>query len=183
MGKLSLSLRQPPIPGDPGIFAAVEKIVARLDHDYEVVSWLRPGAVVIGTDRPSRHGTGDALDIRPVGWRFVGSAPCSYGTQLDASSMKALDDLARAIEAAGIFDENLWRTCTGGNHYDHVHVAGEVGPDDVNGDPAATDPGSSSDWSGLFSGETWIRVAEIVSGGALLVAGLIALGRAGVIKR
>jgi hypothetical protein len=37
--------------------------------------------------------------------------------------MKAGDALYKA--AGNRFDENLWKTCTGGNHYNHNHIGDE----------------------------------------------------------
>lgn len=180
MGRLTV---QPGVlQGSQDVFDEVERVVATLDFDVVVVSWWRPGAIVAGSDRTSLHATGDALDLRPKGFRFAESSPCD-GARLDARSMQKLDALASALSAAGLTEDGpLWRTCTGGNHFDHVHTGGKPGK---SSDPATPGraPGESSGGglSALTSGETWIRVGEVVGGVVLIAGGVLIMAKEGVV--
>lgn len=170
------------VPGDKGIFDLVEKIVADLPDDYVVVSWFRTTSLVAY----SYHFTGDALDLRPKGYVYQGTAPCtgaSAGQMLRPSDMAKLDRLHAALEPSfqGDDREILWRTCTGGNHYNHVHVGGEVGPDDAR--PPGTLPGagdgssSGNPLGAIFEAETWIRLGEAIVGGAAVIGAILVLGK------
>lgn len=161
------------------VFDAVEQVVKGLPFDVDVVSWLRPGATINDDGvTPSNHAKGEALDLRPKGWTFAGSSPCG-GSMLDGRSMEKLDILNSALSR---FDEwadgPLWRTCTGGNHYDHVHVGltgGALGePSSGGSDQTSSDGFDASD---LFELSTWIRVAEVVAGGGLIIGAMVIMGK------
>lgn len=112
--------------GDINIFNAVAKaIYYNLSDDYEVISWARRNSLVAGTGTVSYHDVtrgAVALDIRPKGYRIEGTSPCGApGRMMDAESMAKNEALAAVLRKAG-FATVLWKTCTGGNHYEHVHV-------------------------------------------------------------
>ena len=112
------------VRGNPFVFDAVQAVVETLPYDYVVISWLRPGSITT-SGNVSNHSKGNALDVRPVGYKFVGPSPCG-GNKLDAESQRRNDLLAGALGRMGdrgTDEPVLWETCTGGNHYDHVHVA------------------------------------------------------------
>ena len=183
MGKLRVAA----VPGDPGIFAAVEKVVATLPHDYVVRSWLRPGSTVYGTGSVSLHASGDALDIWPEGYQELEGSPCG-GAILDGESMRRNGILAAALRSAKrkngapLFDEVLWETCTGGNHYNHVHVGGEVTGSDVAGvgDPVGASAGGGGSLGVLLEATTWIRIAEVVAGTAAIGGAVLLAAREGI---
>lgn len=134
--------------GDPAIFAAVAKVVSTLSDAYEVISWERTNSIVYGTKGTVSHHDatrgGKALDIRPQRSRTGGPSGCSAGgDRLDEASMQKNDRLANALERAG-FRTVLWKTCTGGNHYDHVHV--DHGGEDPPGAGGNPDP-DPTDWN------------------------------------
>jgi hypothetical protein len=177
--------------GSVAIYNTVKPIVKPLGFDVTIISWNRPGATVAGTDRPSRHSTGEALDLRPAGAQLIANgSPCG-GDILDDKSMRKGDQLAAALEAAGLAVV-LWRTCEGGNHYDHVHT--DNGGVAMKGIPATVNAaefktGLVPDFipgSGAINGVNdairfladdrgLIRIAEVVLGFAALTLGAVGL--------
>jgi hypothetical protein len=86
-----------------------------------VMSGLRPGATVAGSGAPSNHATGSAADIstHENGLNFATDEASLNATGRAAKRMDALHAfMARYIKLPGDF---LWRTFTGGNHYNHIH--------------------------------------------------------------
>lgn len=162
--------------GDSRIFNRVSAAVAPLPFDVTVISWNRPGATVNNDDKtPSRHDGGFALDLRPAGAILTGSSPCG-GSQLAPAMMGRGDQIAAALRAAGLAVV-LWRTCTGGNHYDHIHT--DDGPGGGSGAPGSTETSDqgSSGLGALTSGQTWLRIAEAIAGGGLVIGAIIIIGR------
>ena len=80
---------------------------------YTVTSGKR-NSQVAGTGRPSRHNTGDAVDIGAVGAR---------GDRLAKVFQKMFGLGGYAGVNYGNGANMLWRTMVGGNHYDHIHLA------------------------------------------------------------
>lgn len=159
--------------GDSAIFNRVSAAIAPLPFDVTVISWNRPGATVNNDGKtPSRHDGGFALDLRPAGAILTGSSPCG-GSQLSATMMSRGDQIAEALRAAGLAVV-LWRTCTGGNHYDHVHT--DDGPGGGSGSPETGSQGSGG-LGALTSGQTWLRIAEAIAGGGLVIGAIILIGK------
>lgn len=97
---------------DPHVIRTTAGILAAIPGGQPVTSALRRGAIVKGTNRPSLHGKGKAVDIGVRARRDGGSlAEEQIGDQIAATFRKA----------PGI-KEVLWKTMTGGNHYNHVHA-------------------------------------------------------------
>lgn len=96
-----------------------------------VISGLREGSTIAGTQRTSNHATGHALDLA-----LATPAP-DIRTQaggLRGNYAKAMDRLHAFLGNAfrGQMRDFLWRTLTGGNHFNHIHMGFN--------DPWAKDP-------------------------------------------
>jgi hypothetical protein len=105
---------------DPGVLSKVWAALARIPGRQQIISGFRPGAIVAGTNRPSLHGFGKAVDI---GANAYDPAQSAMGD--------AIAKLFRSGAVPGV-SEVLWKTMKGGNHFDHVHVGfrhggGEIG--------------------------------------------------------
>lgn len=85
-----------------------------------VMSGLRPGAVTTSGNM-SNHATGNAVDISTTqgGLNFATDERSLNATGAAAKRMDALYSyMAKYIKLPGDF---LWRTDTGGNHWNHIH--------------------------------------------------------------
>lgn len=105
---------------EPNILAKVWAALAKIPGSQKIISGFRPGAIVAGTNRPSLHGFGKAVDI---GANAYDPAQSAMGD--------AIAKLFRSGAVPGV-SEVLWKTMKGGNHFDHVHVGfrhggGEIG--------------------------------------------------------
>ena len=86
------------------------------DPSLYVMSGIRPGSRVLGSGNLSNHSTGDAIDI---------SNPTSdAGNQSNPPPTNSLDRLYAFLQSwpSPPKRDLLWRTMTGGNHYNHVHL-------------------------------------------------------------
>lgn len=95
---------------EPGVLSKVWAALARIPGSQKIISGFRPGAIVAGTNRPSLHGFGKAVDIGADAYDPAGSAMGD-----------AIAKLFRSGAVPGV-SEVLWKTMKGGNHFDHVHV-------------------------------------------------------------
>lgn len=99
---------------DPSVMRRVWEGLGMVPGQQQITSGLRPGAVIAGTNRPSLHGIGKAVDI--------GALARSMGGNAATEAMG--DNIARVFRSGVIpgVREVLWKTWTGGNHFNHVHV-------------------------------------------------------------
>jgi hypothetical protein len=88
-----------------------------------VMSGLRPGSTIAGSGRVSNHAFGNAVDISVRG--LEGANQGTPPESLNAAGARRLDRVyafARQRIQPQIGLDLLWRTLTGGNHYNHVHM-------------------------------------------------------------
>jgi hypothetical protein len=88
-----------------------------------VMSGLRPGSTIAGSGRVSNHAFGNAVDISVRG--LEGATQATSPDSLNPAGAKRLDRVyafARQRIQPQIGLDLLWRTLTGGNHYNHVHM-------------------------------------------------------------
>lgn len=87
-----------------------------------VMSGLRPGSRVAGSGRLSNHSGGNAVDITAPG--IEGASAARRPETLNAEAASRMDKLhqfmGRYIQPR-IGLDFLWRTDTGGNHWNHIH--------------------------------------------------------------
>ncbi len=89
-----------------------------------VMSGNRPGSTIAGSGRTSNHAAGNAVDISTTqnGLNFATNAASLNATGAAAARMDALyAHMARYIPTSRVSGDFLWRTFTGGNHYNHIH--------------------------------------------------------------
>ncbi len=106
--------RLPAVLGAKPGFGVFMQLFQRLfGRDLSVISGSRPGSRVAGTGTLSNHSAGNAIDIQH---------PLAAGAnQANQPPRNPLDRLYPFIKSRLPFLDLLWRTITGGNHYDHVH--------------------------------------------------------------
>jgi hypothetical protein len=109
----------------PGVSRLYRELVAAVPGAQYVMSGLRPGAVVKGTERPSLHADGRAIDIGTRTGTGLGTTAVR-AADLDAIAVLARRRLGHPPVVAGAtshaLGEVIWRSWVGGNHFDHVHV-------------------------------------------------------------
>jgi hypothetical protein len=111
------------------------------------ISGLRPGSTVAGTGRPSNHRYGLAVDIAAHDLRNAGSTSAT-SPSLDLLAKIACDALGlpRLPASGGAVSNNrgtvIWKSFTGGNHYDHVHVDVKDGSQPIV--PGVSSPGGGN---------------------------------------
>jgi 3D (Asp-Asp-Asp) domain-containing protein len=102
-----------------GFVPLMQAIQRAFSRKVYVFSGLRPGSIIAGSGRLSNHSGGNAVDITHVGGEHVAGPPGMTGAM--GSRMDAVERwLAQYVHPA-IGLDHLWRTFTGGNHYNHIH--------------------------------------------------------------
>lgn len=98
------------------VMAVVGNVLSQIPGGQRIISGFRPGSIVKGTDRLSNHAYGKAVDIEALALSYPGGTRESdqMGDQIAAKF--------RALPREYGVSEVLWKTMTGGNHYNHVHV-------------------------------------------------------------
>lgn len=87
-----------------------------------VMSGNRPGSIVAGSGGLSNHSGGHAVDISTKGIEGATSDATLNATGPLAKRMDALYAyMARNIPTSKVSGDFLWRTNTGGNHFNHIH--------------------------------------------------------------
>jgi TP901 family phage tail tape measure protein len=101
----------------PGFGPIMDKLRSEFSTQLYVMSGSRPGSRVAGTGVLSNHSTGNAVDISTPGVanRTQGN-PAPKNHVLDKVYAR-LGRISRPPRR-----DLLWRTMTGGNHYNHVHL-------------------------------------------------------------
>ncbi len=84
-----------------------------------VMSGMRAGSTILGTGRPSNHGIGQAVDITAPGGEYATQSSPMTGAL--GARMDALHSYMGRHYRPILLDF-LWRTMTGGNHYNHIHA-------------------------------------------------------------
>lgn len=97
---------------DSAVVRIVSSVLAAIPGGQRITSAYRPGATVAGTNRPSKHASGRAVDIGVLARRDGGS--------LESERMG--DSIAATFDKTPGVRQVLWKTMTGGNHFNHVHV-------------------------------------------------------------
>jgi len=100
----------------PGFSVFMDHFRRLFGHDLYVMSGFRGGSRVAGSGRVSNHASGDALDISNP--RSAGGTPQSPPPR---TGLDELHGYIRANIPSPPTRDLLWRTTTGGNHYNHVH--------------------------------------------------------------
>jgi hypothetical protein len=110
---------------DPALARLYVELTAAAPGEQYLMSGLRPGAVVKGTNRRSLHADGRAIDIGTRSGVALGTTGV-IAPDLDAIALAARRRLGHPLVIAGAtsnrFGEVIWRSWVGGNHFDHVHV-------------------------------------------------------------
>lgn len=96
----------------PHVINKVAGVLAGIPGGQVITSAFRRGATVAGSGRRSLHSMGKAVDIGIRARRAGGTL----------ASEREGDRIAAAFRATPGIKEVLWKTMTGGNHYDHVHA-------------------------------------------------------------
>lgn len=100
-----------------GVMSVVGQVLSSVPGGQDIISGYRPGSIVAGSNgRLSNHAQGHAVDIGALALSYPGGT-----AQSDAMG----DEIAakfRALPAKYGVSEVLWKTMTGGNHFNHVHV-------------------------------------------------------------
>src|SRR5688572_7867498 len=92
-----------------------------------VMSGARPGSRIAGSGRISNHASGAAVDISWPGLESAG--PGNPPEKLDPVGAAALDRVYAYLQTIPQPPRRdlLWRTMTGGNHFNHVHFGMDPG--------------------------------------------------------
>jgi TP901 family phage tail tape measure protein len=86
-----------------------------------VMSGLRPGSITT-SGNVSNHASGRAVDISTPGIEGATSAATLNATGEKAQRMDALHSfMSKHFPLSTVPGDFLWRTLTGGNHYNHIH--------------------------------------------------------------
>jgi 3D (Asp-Asp-Asp) domain-containing protein len=86
-----------------------------------VMSGLRPGSITT-SGNVSNHASGRAVDISTPGIEGATSAATLNATGEKAQRMDALHaHMSKHFPLSTVPGDFLWRTLTGGNHYNHIH--------------------------------------------------------------
>jgi hypothetical protein len=104
-------------------FVPLMQYLGRRFGSMYVMSGLRPGSRIAGSGRISNHAFGNAVDISVRG--LEGASQAVSPDSLNPAGAKRLDRVygfARQRIQPQIGLDLLWRTLTGGNHYNHVHM-------------------------------------------------------------
>ncbi len=107
------------------VYEAFKAIKSKFPALY--ISSGRRNTLIKGTNRPSRHNFGEAIDLGSA--QTAGGSPSNpppMGTPLD----QAIEYVTRGIGgnftgpgvSNGTGGQSLWRTSTGGNHFNHIHL-------------------------------------------------------------
>ena len=96
----------------PNVVGITAAILNSIPGGQRITSAFRPGATVEGTNRPSQHGAGLAVDIGALARRDGGSL----------ASEREGDAIAAAFRSHPNVGQVLWKTMVGGNHFNHVHA-------------------------------------------------------------
>ena len=106
----------------PGFVPLMQYFRYRFGKPLYVMSGSRPGSTVLGSGNVSNHSTGDAIDIGYTGQNPSGP-PGMTGTA--GTKMDALHSFISRYFPAPPRRDFLWRTFTGGNHYNHIHLGAD----------------------------------------------------------
>lgn len=106
---------------DPGVLSFADRVGRRagVRQPLKVLSGYRPGATILGSDNPSLHAAGKAVDLGTY-----------YGPTLTRLGQAALAEAGgdpRRISFAGTVNgwEIIFNSFVGGNHFDHLHIGWE----------------------------------------------------------
>lgn len=97
---------------NPSVAAVGGAILNAVPGQQLITSGVRPGATVKGTNRPSLHASGLALDIGVLARNRGGTA----------ASEAIGDRIAHMFRTMTNASEVLWKTMQGGDHFNHVHA-------------------------------------------------------------
>lgn len=137
---------------DPAVMSLGRTISRRSGLPIELISANRPGATTTSGNR-SDHADGRALDIHALavgqpggtpeterrGDRIAFHAARAVGIPVDQAKQFARNGGDLTTEFAGYRVQILWKTWTGGNHFNHVHVG--IKPSDGSGAGSSFTPG------------------------------------------
>lgn len=140
---------------DPAVLSLGRTISRRSGLPIELISANRPGSRTISGNR-SDHADGRALDIHALAVGQPGGTPETErrGDKIAFHAARAVGipvgqakQFARSggdlsTEFAGYRVQILWKTWTGGNHFNHVHVG--IRPSDGSGSGSSFTPGGGS---------------------------------------
>lgn len=106
-----------PLLGAGAGFGPFMQLLSGKFPGMRVISGRRPGSRVAGSGRLSNHSWGGAVDIATPGTGAdIRRAPPAEQAKMDAAHRF----IGRHFRP--IILDFLWRTMTGGNHYNHIHV-------------------------------------------------------------
>lgn len=97
---------------DPRVARITASILNAIPGGQTITSAFRPGATVLGTGRRSQHSTGMAVDIGALAQRMGGTP----------AQEREGDMIAQAFRNHPNAHQVIWKSMTGGNHYNHVHA-------------------------------------------------------------
>lgn len=111
---------------NPELLRYLEAFVAKTGYGLYISSSIRKGSITT-SGNASRHQRGDAVD---VGGIYIGGKLKSYDR--DRTTWYRLGDIMSEFLQQNGFVLNkesgnkkavLWKTMTGGNHYNHLHIS------------------------------------------------------------
>lgn len=98
---------------NPRVVEIASAVLHAIPGGQTITSAYRPGATVAGSGRPSQHGAGMAVDV---------AAYARRDPRGNAQTEREGDAIAAAFRSHPNVGQVLWKTMTGGNHYNHVHA-------------------------------------------------------------
>lgn len=104
-------------------FQVLMRYLGSIFGPIKVISGSRPGSIIAGSNRLSNHSGGNAVDISAPG--LEGATQARPPETLNAEAAARMDKLFPYIQKnikPKIGLDLLWRTLTGGNHYNHIHM-------------------------------------------------------------
>jgi hypothetical protein len=99
---------------NPNVLSSVGRGLSMIPGGQQIISGFRPGARVAGSGNVSLHASGRAADIGAL-------ARVRGGTAASEAEGDRIAALFRSGVIPGV-SEVLWKTMTGGDHFNHVHV-------------------------------------------------------------
>lgn len=144
-------------------------IASRVKFTPEITSGSRPGSITT-TGNVSDHDSGNGMDLGVGGDIRGGGGNERKGDALAAAALRTAGMSAKEARAAakkgGVWNVNrngvryqiIWKSNTGGNHYNHVHVGVKGG--------AGADSSAYSGGGGGYSGGSGGATYTNVSGGS-----------------